>query len=110
MKLFESEQEYKDMEAALKTFPLIDFSVESKVLGENDVAVGDILTIKIQIISKNLEDNQKSGFIHSNNYPFLKKSHWYMIITDKDENEFFNIEKIHLREKTYVKEIKEMMR
>ena len=49
MKLFASEQEYKDMEAAMKTFPSIDFSVESKVVGENDAAVGDILAIKIQI-------------------------------------------------------------
>ena len=37
------------MERALKTFPVIDLKVECSVIGEKDVAVGDILTIKLTI-------------------------------------------------------------
>lgn len=42
-----NEKELKDVEAAIKTFPLIDLKVDAFVEGEKEIAVGDLLTIKI---------------------------------------------------------------
>ena len=39
----------------------------------------------------------------------MKKSNWFLIVTDKDEKELFDVEKIHLREKKFTKEIKQRM-
>ena len=49
------------MEAALKTYPVIDFSVkyfvkEAEGIAEG-VAVGDLLTIELNLTALNLEDN-----------------------------------------------------
>ena len=45
------------MEKAIKTFPIIDLKVETQVSGEEQVAVGDILTIRVTITSLNLDEN-----------------------------------------------------
>lgn len=92
---------------AIKTMPIIDLKVTTGVAGEQEVAVGDILTIRIEITQVNLEEGQQAGFSHSNTFPFLKKNHWYLIMMDKDENEFFHLERITLHERVYVKEIKD---
>ena len=98
------------MEAAIKAIPLIDFEVTFGVEGSEGVHVGDILTIKLKITQVNLGEHEKSGFIHSNTFPYLKKSHWYLIMTDREEQEFYTFEKLHLKEKVFTKEIKDQMR
>jgi hypothetical protein len=40
--------------------------VEFFVEGEKEIAVGDILTIKVTINNLNLTEKEESGFIHSN--------------------------------------------
>lgn len=47
--------------------------------------------------------------MHSNKYPFLKNSSWYMVFTDQTETDFFAMEKLTLKEKVFTKEIKERM-
>ena len=84
--------------------------VEFFVEGEKEIAVGDILTIKVTINNLNLTEKEESGFIHSNKYPFLKNCGWYLLFTDKEENDFMLVKKIAFREKIYVEEIKDMMR
>ena len=50
------------MEAAIKTFPVIEFNVKSYVKEADGfaegVAVGDLLTIELEIISLNLKENE----------------------------------------------------
>ena len=49
-------QAFEDSEKALAAFPVIDVQVDYSVDGETEIAVGDILTIKIQITNRSLED------------------------------------------------------
>lgn len=71
--------------------------------------MGDILTIKISITHLNLGENQSLGFVHSNRFPFLKHSQWYLVFTDPEENEIVAMDKLFIKEKVHVKEIKERM-
>ncbi len=43
---------------AVSVMPAIDVQVSFFVEGEQEIAVGDILTIKIQIVHKNLKENE----------------------------------------------------
>jgi hypothetical protein len=43
------------------------------VEGQQDIVAGDVVTIKFKLIRENFKENEKSGFIHSNVYPFLKR-------------------------------------
>lgn len=35
----------------------------------------------------NLPEDQGPGYVHSNNYPFLKRSNWYFVIVDAQTKE-----------------------
>jgi hypothetical protein len=105
-----NEKELKEVEAAVKNFPLIDLKVEAFVEGEKDIAVGDLLTIKITVTQENLKDGEEAGFVHSNKYPFLKRSSWYLIFADATETDFLAMEKLTIKEKVYVKEMKDPLR
>ena len=67
-----SDSERDEVEKALLAFPLIDVKIEHYVDGEKEIAVGDILTIKITITQLNVKDGGRSGFVHSNKFPYLK--------------------------------------
>ena len=73
------------------------------------MAVGDILTITIKLNHKNLTEKENLGFVHSNKFPYLKQSSWYLIFTDAEEITFLAMEKLFIREKVFVKEIKERL-
>lgn len=56
-----------------------------------------------------MKENEEAGFIHSNMYPYLKKCSWYLTFTDAEQLNFFAMEKIVLKDRVYVKEMKERM-
>jgi len=88
---------------------VIDVKAEYSVDGDEQVAVGDLLTIKITITHVNLQDNESLGFVHSNRFPYLKPSQWYLLFTDQEENELVAMDKLVIKEKIHVKELKERM-
>ena len=109
MALYEDPKQFEDCEKTIKSFPVIDVNCTIEVEGEKDIAVGDLLTIKIQITHLHLNDKQSLGFVHSNKFPYLKKSSWYMVLTDPDDNVMMGMDKLVIGEKVHVKEMKERM-
>jgi len=107
--MYENPKEFEDSELSIQSFPLINVEAKFFVDGETDVAVGDILTIKLEITHVNLNDKQSLGFVHSNKFPYLKQSSWYLVFTDSEENELFALDKLIINEKVHVKEMKERM-
>jgi Sec63 Brl domain len=107
--LYADVKEFEDSEKAIESFPIIDVQVDYSVDGEKEVAVGDILTIKLMITHHNLGEKQSLGFVHSNKFPFLKQSSWYLIFTDGEEQELMGMDKLVIKEKVHIKEIKERM-
>lgn len=107
--LYDDPKHFNDCEKTIKSFPVIDVNVTYEVEGEKDIAVGDLLTIKIQLTHVNLEDKQSLGFVHSNKFPYLKKSSWYLVFTDAEDNIMMGMDKLVITEKVYVKEMKDRM-
>lgn len=107
--MFDDPKLFAESEKSIKCFPCIDVNVEYFVEGEKEIAVGDILTIKLSITHKLLQEKETLGFVHSNKFPFLKQSSWFLVFTDAEENDFLAMEKLVIKEKTYVKEIKERL-
>lgn len=58
MSMYDNSKDFEDAEKAIKSFPLIDIKASYEVEGEKEVAVNDILTIKLEITHLNLSDNQ----------------------------------------------------
>lgn len=107
--LYEDMKLFEQGEKVVRCFPAIEVKIDFCVEGETDIAVGDILTIKLTITHKTLNDGETLGFVHSNQFPFLKQSSWFLIFTDAEENDFLAMEKLFIKEQVFVKEIKERL-
>lgn len=70
--IYENKEEFEQVEKAVACLPLIDVEIKYFVEGEEEIAVGDILTIKLTVTHKNLNEKETLGFVHSNKFPYLK--------------------------------------
>ena len=57
LNLYSNPEHFNDSELAIKSLPVIDVNVTFGVEGETDIAIGDFLTIKIEITHLYLGDN-----------------------------------------------------
>ena len=105
-----SEQEQEEVERAIAVFPVNEMKIDCFVEGENEIAVGDIMTVKVTITLLNFPEKSVRGFIHSNRFPYLKTENWYLIFTDENEQAVFDVQKVSMTEKVQIKENKQMMR
>jgi hypothetical protein len=80
--MYSDNTQFEECEKVIKSFPVIEVDVKYEVEGEKEIAVGDLLTIKIIVTHLNLSEKQSLGFVHSNKFPYLKKSSWYLVFTD----------------------------
>lgn len=77
------------------------------VQDEDEIVVGDILTCKLRVDYYNLKQGEKTGFVHSNNYPYLKRDNWFLIITDDSFTGLAAVEKLQVTDNFFEKEFKE---
>lgn len=71
-----------ELEKVIKVMPLVTVANKVWVDGEDMITAADIITFQITITYDNLPENQCPGYIHSENYPFVRKANWYIVITD----------------------------
>jgi len=67
--------------------PLITVDSKIEVEGESTVTASDIISFKMNIKYDLLPEKCGPGYIHSQNYPFLKRSNWYIVIVDEQTKE-----------------------
>jgi len=77
--------------------------------GNSEICVGDFLTVKIRVDITNLKKGEQSGYVHSKQYPYLRRDSWYLIITEETMTGLACCEKIDVEEEFYEKEFKERM-
>jgi len=85
---------FADQEKCIRTLPLVKLTMTAFVEGEEEIVVGDILTCKLRVDYHNLDKGQRSGYVHSQHYPYLKKDNWFLIITDDSFTGLAAIEKL----------------
>lgn len=98
---------YEEQEKCIDALPLVKLSMDAFVEGEDEIVVGDILTCKMRVDYYNIEKGQKSGYVHSKKYPFLKRDNWFLIITDETFTNLAACEKLEIRDNFFEKEFKE---
>jgi len=107
--LFDTEfdRKFAEQEKCISMLPLVKLSMSAFVEGEEEIVVGDILTCKLRVDYYNLDKGQKSGYVHSKHYPYLKRDNWYLIITDETFTGLAAIEKLTVTDNFFEKEFKE---
>ena len=98
---------FSEQEKCIKALPLVKLTMSASVAGEDDVCVGDILTCKLRVDYHNLLKGEQSGYVHSKNYPYLRRDTWYLIVTDELFTGIAAVEKLNVEEDFFEKEYKE---
>jgi hypothetical protein len=80
----DQKEKFEQQEQCIDGLPLVNLEMSAVVEGEEEIVVGDILTCKLEVKYLNLEKGEKSGYVHSKAYPYLKRDNWYLIITDAE--------------------------
>lgn len=108
LNLFDGDhQKAKDVEDAIKVMPLMSVTSTAEVVGDDEIVAGDFVTIKVTATLDNVKEGEEPGYVHSNNYPYLKKCHYYVLITDAQQQMVFDMERVTPHGNTVVKEIKQ---
>lgn len=102
-----ADEVHSQHEKCIDSLPLVKLTMTAFVDGEDEIVVGDILTCKMRVDYYNIKKGQKSGYVHSKNYPYLKKDNWFLIITDDSFTNLAAVEKLEIRDNFYEKEFKE---
>jgi len=98
---------FEDQEKCIEAMPLVKLTMTAFVEGEDEIVVGDILTCKLTVEYLKLPKGQRSGYVHSKHYPYLKKDNWFLIITDEQFQGLAAVEKLVVTDNVYTKEFKE---
>ena len=101
------DQKFDEQEKCIKALPLVKLTMTAFVEGEDEIVVGDIMTCKLRVDYINLKDGEKSGYVHSKHYPYLKRDNWFLIITDETFTGLAAVEKISITQNFFEKEFKE---
>lgn len=91
-----TDQKFEEQEKCIKALPLVKLTMTAFVEGEDEIVVGDIMTCKLRVDYFNLKDGDKSGYVHSKHYPYLKRDNWFLIITDETFTGLAAVEKISI--------------
>jgi hypothetical protein len=62
-----------DVEALVRVLPVVDVSARAFTEGENEMTMSDAITLQFKIKYVNLKEKEFPGYVHSLQYPYLKK-------------------------------------
>lgn len=77
-----SPTELAEVEKVVKIMPVIDCEVDVFTEGEKEMTQTDAITIRLKLTLRNFSEKEFPGYVHSHNYPYLKKPSFWVIISD----------------------------
>ena len=86
-----------DVEALIKVLPVMDVTAKAFTEGKTEITMSDAITLQFKIKLPNLKENEFPGYVHSQNFPYLKKSSFWILITDVNKDKTILAHKIVFR-------------
>jgi len=78
--------ELQAVNEACSNYPRL--GVTAQVLNEGDIGLHDFIEIKVRMERKHLKENEEQGFVHSENYPHLRRERLHIMIVDSIKEQF----------------------
>jgi len=97
------------VEQCVSALPQIHVDVQAGTLGHKDTCLNDLMNVKIKVKLDHLKPGQESGYVHSRDYPFLKRDEWFLLVTDNTMSGVAMAEKIDFENGEYEKEFYEQV-
>jgi hypothetical protein len=87
-----------EVEALIRVLPCIEVSATAYTEGETEMTMSDAITLQFKIKLTNMKDNEFPGYVHSKEFPYLKKQGFWIIITDMNKDKTILAHKIIFRD------------
>lgn len=100
MDLFEGDKEKQlDLEECVRAMPNVKCSMrayamvpnpedpEGDLIESEKLYASDYIKLEFRIEYLNIDMNDMEGYVHTRNYPFLKKHNWYFMLCDAQTKE-----------------------
>lgn len=81
MEMF-TEKEIEDVEKAVKRMPLIKVEARGYVKDSEEITTASMIQIEVKVTFENFTEEEEPGYVHAPKYPFLKRNHIWVILTD----------------------------
>jgi len=78
---FDSQQK-ADIEDFLKNFPDVTMSARAYVEDEDEICVGDIVTVEFMLTRNHLNEGESQGTVHAPFFPKSIKEEWWIFLLD----------------------------
>lgn len=88
-----------EVEALIRVLPLVEVSCRAFTENETEVRCSDLMVWQFKVKYPTLKDKEFPGLVHSQQYPFLKKQNWTVIVCDKMKQKTLFMTKIFFRGK-----------
>ena len=92
-------EQFQDFKAVLRFLPDLQVSAQAYVDGEEGIAEGDLVSVKVRIERMNLTGEEKAGLVHSGRFPKLKLEKLWILICDPEANRVYYVKPLLSQEK-----------
>ena len=70
------------LEKVIAALPVVEVTAEAFTEGEKTITMIDAITLRFTVKYTQLMEDQAPGYVHSGNFPYLKRQKWHLIVTD----------------------------
>jgi len=99
-------QQLQDIEAFCRHVSEVDLKAAVEVEDEGEIVVGDVATVTVSLIRKNLKDDESLGPVNAPLFPEPKLEEWWLFLVESSSSKIIAFEKI----KDQDKEVSEKLR
>lgn len=100
-----TEEERNEVNRICKILPDVDLKVEVGVDDEENIAEGDVMTIKITLTRNNVPEGETCDLVYAPEFPYPKAERWIGILGDARSNRLHSMAKITSQEKVSVEKM-----
>lgn len=78
-----TEQQVLDIQSFCQHLPMVELSYSVEVNDEEEMAEGDMATLKVTFTRTNLSESESAGPVHAPFFPVVKHEEWWLLVYDK---------------------------
>jgi hypothetical protein len=94
-----SPSQFSDFKSVLHFIPELKVSASASVDGEEGIAEGDLVSIRVTIERLHLKPDEKAGLIHSSRFPRLKLEKLWILIVDPESKKVYYLKPVLSQER-----------
>jgi translocation protein SEC63 len=103
-----SSKEKEEVLRAAKVIPDVEIKVSCFVDDEDQIAEGDLVTIKVEIIRRNVPEGQKCDPVYAPRFPAAREEAWWVLLGNERSDQLYNSERVVSQDRVAVKELRMM--